>query len=74
LGRDENHLFAVYEITTDDEIVLGEEAESIERFSESELRKALRDNPHDFGDAFYFTFEHFYPSYLPDNYIFHWKV
>ncbi len=73
LGRDENHLFAVYELRTDDEIRLGEESESIERFSEEELRRAVRDNPRDFGDAFYFVAEHFYPAYLPLGYVNRWK-
>src|SRR5947209_6928473 len=34
LGRDENHLFVVYEITTPDQIVLGSEADVIQTFTE----------------------------------------
>jgi len=74
LGRDENHLFAVYEIRTNDKIRLGSESDSLERFSGAELKQALRDNPDDFGAAFYFVFEHFYPEYLPAGYNYRWKT
>jgi isopentenyl-diphosphate delta-isomerase len=73
LGRNENHLFAVYEIRTDDAIMLGNEAESLERFSEAELKRALVDNPDEFGDALYFVLEYFYPEYLPEDYSYRWN-
>ncbi len=65
IGRDENHLFIVHEISTDNEIVLNEESVSFERFTKEELKKALVERPQSFGDAYYFVLEKFYPDYLP---------
>lgn len=73
IGRDENHLFAVYEITTKDPIVLNEEAVATERFSSDRLKRLLREQPQKFGDALYFVLEMFYPEYLPDNYQARWS-
>lgn len=67
IGRDENHMFVVYEISTPDAIRLGNEAVALERFSTEALRQALRERPGDFGEAFYFVLEKFYPDYLPDT-------
>jgi 8-oxo-dGTP pyrophosphatase MutT (NUDIX family) len=72
IGRDENHLFIVYEIATEDPINLGAEAVAIERFTEDELRQALVENPQDFGDSYYFILEFYYPSYLPLGYRNRW--
>lgn len=68
IGRDENHLFVVYEITTDDPIVLGAEAVAIRRFTTEGLKQALALQPQKFGDAHYFLLEHFYPEFLPAGY------
>ena len=68
IGRDENHLFVVYEIASEDELTLGSEAVAIERFTTDELKQALVSSPEQFGAAFYFVFEHFYPEYLAANY------
>lgn len=65
IGRDENHLFIVYEISTEDEIALNEESVSFERFTKDGLKQALVENPENFGDAYYFVLEKFYPDYLP---------
>lgn len=73
IGRDENHLFVVYEISTPDKIVLGDEAESLASFTEEELKRALKDSPEDFGDAMYFVLEHLYEDYLHDGYDRRWK-
>ena len=73
IGRDENHLFVVYEIATDDEIVLGDEADSWERFTEAEFRRALQKAPDNFGEACYFVLETFYPDYLPPGWIRRWN-
>jgi isopentenyl-diphosphate Delta-isomerase len=74
LGRDENHLFIVYEITSPDEIVLGSEADAIERFTIPELRRLIQKTPGVIGDAGYFVLEHFYPHYLPSNWQPRWKL
>ena len=73
IGRDENHLFIVYEIWTDDDINLGDEAVALEWFSADSLQQALRKTPHKFGDAYYFVLEHFYPTHLPATYVWRWK-
>lgn len=65
LGRNENHLFIVYEITPHEEIVLGDEADAIESFTTSQLQQALVATPERFGDALYFACEKFYPHILP---------
>ncbi|MDB5175646.1 MAG: hydrolase [Candidatus Saccharibacteria bacterium] len=72
IGRDENHLFIVYEITTDDPIVLNHEAVALQRFTDDELRQALVDRPKIFGEGFYFVFEKFYPDYLPASWANRW--
>jgi 8-oxo-dGTP pyrophosphatase MutT (NUDIX family) len=72
-GRDENHLFVVFEFWTDDPIVLNEEAVSMHTFSDDDLRQALRDKPADFGDGYYFVLEKFYPGHLPEAYIKRWS-
>ena len=65
IGRDENHLFVVYEISTRDPIILGDEAESIELFTLDELKLGLEKHPDHFGDSYYFLLEKFYPDTLP---------
>lgn len=73
IGRDENHLFIVYEISTDDPISLNQESVAIERFTEEDLKKALLEQPANFGDGYYFVLESFYPEYLPSNYARRWS-
>jgi len=73
IGRDENHLFIIYEIETDDPIQLNEESVAIERFTPDELKKAIHEHPKNFGDAYYFVLESFYPDYLPQSYIKRWS-
>lgn len=73
IGRDENHLFIVYEIETPEEIRLGDEAVAIERFTEAQLRQAMHERPNHFGDAYYFVLERFYPSYLPQTWAARWQ-
>lgn len=65
LGRDENHLFVVYEITTTDEIVLGPEAVDIQRFTTAELQRMAATGSPDLGDAYFFVAERFYPILFP---------
>ncbi len=72
IGRDENHLFVIYEISTDDDVVLNEESVAIERFTRDRLRQALAESPENFGAAYYFVLEHFYPEYLPKDYLKRW--
>jgi 8-oxo-dGTP pyrophosphatase MutT (NUDIX family) len=73
IGRDENHLFIVYEISTSEPLQLGDEAESLEIFTDTSLKQALHDTPERFGDALYFTFEQFYHQYLPPTWVNRWR-
>jgi len=73
IGRDENHLFIIYEITPEVPIVLGSEAESIEDFTDAELRQAIMTRPDDFGDAYYFVLERFYRDYLAPTWVSRWS-
>lgn len=72
IGRDENHLFIVYEISTDDQIQLNHEAESIHQFNLTQLKELLVKKPQTFGDAYYFVLEMFYPHVLPTNWQARW--
>jgi isopentenyl-diphosphate delta-isomerase len=61
-GRKENHYFILYEITSDQEPILNNESVGVKRFSKEELQTALKDNPKQFGDAFHFILQTFYPE------------
>lgn len=73
IGRDENHLFIIFEISTGDPVKLNEESVAIERFTKEDLKQALHKQPQNFGDAYYFVLESFYPEYLPSGYKHHWS-
>ena len=64
LGRHENHYFLLYEAFTDAEPVLGDEAESFERFTIQELKNRLKANRKEFGEAYLFIVRKFYPELL----------
>lgn len=64
LGRKENHYFILYEIESDERLILGEEAVDFELFSTEELSRQLKNDPKKFGDAFYFVLKTFYPGVL----------
>lgn len=72
IGRDENHLFVVYEIRTDDPIVLNKESDAIERFNVEEFKEALRSQPEHFGDPLFFNLENFFAEHLPAGYNKRW--
>ncbi len=72
LGRDENHLFIIYEVRVHGEVKLGPEADTYEQFTIEELKRLLKEEPASFGDAYWFELEHFYPEYLPDSYKIRW--
>lgn len=74
IGRDENHLFINYEVWTDDEFVLGNEAVALERFTTDGFRQAFAQTPEEFGDSLYFAVEHLYPFLLPKGYTYRWNV
>ena len=67
IGRDENHLFVVYEIRTDAVIQLGPEATEMNTFSARELKNWAVQNHSGLGDAYLFVAEKFYPDLLPEK-------
>jgi ADP-ribose pyrophosphatase YjhB (NUDIX family) len=64
LGRHENHYFIIYEIFTDKEPKLGDEAESFKWFTITQLKVELKKNRSDFGDAYLFVLSNFYKEFL----------
>lgn len=64
LGRHENHYFVLYEIFTDEEPELGDEAEFYKWFTKVELKKEIKNNKHNFGDAFLFILHNFYKELI----------
>lgn len=72
IGRNENHLFVVYEIATTDSIILGNESVAIERMTPTQHKRALIERPKDFGEAHYFLLEKFYRDYLPTGWQNRW--
>ncbi len=64
LGRQENHLFVMYKIFSDQEPILNHESESFTYFTEEELKKEIKTNPNDFGINFYFVTRNFFPNFL----------
>ncbi|MEI9914455.1 MAG: NUDIX domain-containing protein [Candidatus Saccharibacteria bacterium] len=73
IGRDENHLFTLYEIETTDPIKLGDESVEIVRFSPNELKHLIEKSPETIGEAHYFLLEAFYSEYLPKGYKKRWS-
>lgn len=69
IGRDENHLFVVFVLTTNDVLRFNDEPVAFERLTSDELKQSLATTPARFGDAFYFVLESFFPEYLPIGYV-----
>ena len=64
LGRRENHYFIVFEVHSDQEPVLSHEAQSYKRFTKEELKKALKQTPEIFGNAFFPIVDNLYPDLI----------
>jgi len=64
IGRQENHLFIIYKIYSDNKPLLNEEAESYEYFTEEELKSRFKKYPEQFGDAFHFVVKRFFPHLI----------
>ncbi len=67
VGRDENHLFVIYEFNTPDTITLNHEGVAIRTFPMDEVKRIIVEEPDTFGDALHFVVEAFYPHLLPRN-------
>lgn len=68
LSRQENHYFILYEIYSDENLVLNHESVSSDAFTKKELKQAIKESPEKFGAAYYFILEKFYPNLLPEDY------
>ena len=64
IGRHENHYFIMYEIHSDEKLVLNHKSVGYEAFTDEQLRQELKNKPEKFGIAFKFVLEHFYPGCL----------
>lgn len=64
IGRQENHLFIVYKIFTDQEPELNHESVSFRRFTPFELTKKMMSTPLSFGDAWWFIVKRFFRDLL----------
>lgn len=64
LNRQENHLFVLFEISSDDGLRLNHESVEYRKFNDNELKQELKNNPRIFGDAFFFVIKKFYPQLL----------
>lgn len=67
--KKENHFFVVYvvyEVNSDQEPILNDEAESYKRFTKEELKKALKETPEIFGKAYFPIVENLYPELKMD--------
>jgi 8-oxo-dGTP pyrophosphatase MutT (NUDIX family) len=64
LGHRENHYFIVYDIFSDGNIILSEEADEYRWFEENELKHEIKEKPHAFGPSYFFVLENFYPDLL----------
>lgn len=62
LDRQENHLFIVYEIYSDEKPILNYEAIEYRVFTKHEIDKLTQSKNPMFGDAFYFVWESFYSA------------
>ncbi len=58
----ENHYFILYEISSDAQLVLNDESVSYKTFSPEEIKRLRSTNPAQFGAAFHFVLDTFYPQ------------
>ena len=63
-NKQENHLFILFEIISDDMPVLNDESDSFEYFSEERIQKTSQSQSEIFGEAFTFILREFYPHLI----------
>lgn len=62
IGRKENHLFLVYQITADTDPILNHESVEFKWFSVAEIQQILKTNPDTFGAAWHHVFKNIFPK------------
>lgn len=63
-GKQENHYFIVYQITTDESPVLNDESVEYRWFREDELKETIKKHPELFGESLYVVLKKFYPEMM----------
>lgn len=56
----ENHFYIVYEVYSNDRIVLGDESYDAKWFTIEELKEAIKETPEQFGKSFYAVIDNLY--------------
>ena len=64
IGRKENHYFIMYKVFSDEKPILNHESESCKYFTLEELKKELKENSKNFGDAFHCVVKEFHQHLL----------
>ena len=64
IGRQENHLFLIFEINSSEVLKLNHEAVSYISISEDQLKTELKIHPEKFGDSFHFFVKNLFPYLL----------
>ncbi len=67
IGRQENHLFFVYTLTSDRAPVLNHESVEYRWFSVPEIQSTLKSNPQLFGAAWHHVFKNCFPAIYPQT-------
>lgn len=62
IGRKENHLFLVYQITFEGNPVLNHESVGYQWFSMDEIKQNIKSNPQIFGAAWHHVFKNIFPQ------------
>lgn len=62
IGRKENHLFLVYQISCDVDLILNHESVDFRWFTIDEIKANLKSNPQLFGNAWHHVFKVLYPG------------
>jgi len=67
IGRQENHLFLVYQIPFEGTPVLNHESVGFKWFSVAEIKQILKSKPSTFGAAWHHVFKNIFPSVYMSN-------
>ena len=62
IGRDENHIFLVYVIHSDEKPVTNHESVGCSWFSVNEIKQTLKNSPNTFGAAWHHVFQNLFPN------------
>lgn len=64
IGRKENHMFVLYEIYSEEDPQLNHESVEYKWFTKKALSKEIKENPNNFGAAFFVILKKFYSELL----------